>query len=535
MTEAVAEGRLTGSALVLESHLGGAWRAGAGRAQPLVDPVTGETVAWADSSGLDLGAAVAYARTVGGPALKALSFAERAALIGATADVLAARRDDWYEISRRNSGNTRADAAIDVDGAIGTLKYFAKTGAALGDKTLLADGASVRLSRDPAFQGRHIGAPIRGVAVHINAYNFPAWGLWGKAAMALLAGVPVLAKPATATAWLAEAMVRAVADAGVLPPGALSLLTGSPGDLLDHLAFGDAVAFTGSAETGAAIRSHPRVASQGVRVNIEADSLNSALLGPGVGPGSPAFDLFVAEVVKEMTAKAGQKCTAIRRVFAPAEQADAVVAAIAEQLAAVKVGDPADPQVGMGPVVSASQRKAVEDGVRRLSASARVVTPVQIDLIGADWTRGAFVAPTLLQVAAGVDVDVVHEIEVFGPVATVVGYGSTDEAFALARRGGGSLAASVFGEDTGFLALAAAELSDSHGRLLLVDPSIGASHTGHGIVLPSLLHGGPGRAGGGAELGGLRGLWFYHQLTAIQASTATLAEIETRLVDPAAL
>lgn len=545
--EASIRARMADTA-VLQSYLCGEWHPGdneglqryfqskgapaEGQGSPLTNPTTGNIVAWANSAGVDIAAGLAFARETGGPALRALTFAGRAALLGGIADALSARRDDWYEISRLNSGNTRADAAIDVDGAIGTLKYYAKVGAGLGEKGLLTDGAPQRLARDPTFQGRHIGVPISGVAVHINAYNFPSWGLWGKAAVALLAGVPVLAKPATSTAWLAEAMVRSVVEAGVLPVGAISLLTGSPGALLDHLEFGDAIAFTGSAETGASIRSHAGVASRGVRINIEADSLNSALLGPDAANG-PVFDLFVSEVVKEMTAKAGQKCTAIRRVFVPKADVPKVVEAITGRLAAMSVGDPSDPDVHMGPLVSLSQRRSVEDGIRRLSIGATVHTPDRPALRGANWDAGAFVAPTLLEISGDVSGSLVHDLEVFGPVATLVPYSSAEEAFSLARRGGGSLAASVFSDSPAFLAQAATALGESHGRLLLIDPSIGQSHTGHGIVLPSLLHGGPGRAGGGAELGGLRGLWFYHQRTAIQASSSVMDALDAELVDPA--
>lgn len=521
---AAPEGRV--DARALGSFLAGTWATGAGEGSALVDPVSGAVIARASSHGLDVAAALDHARTVGGPALRSLSFAARAALLGAIAAALQAERDRWLELSRRNSGNTRSDASIDVDGAIATLNYYAKIGAGLGDARLLADGGTQRLGRDPNFQGRHIGTPIRGVAVHINAYNFPAWGLWGKAAVALLAGVPVLAKPATATALLAEEMVRTVVEANILPDGALSLLSGSPEGLLEALRFGDAVAFTGSAATGDAIRA--ATAGKGIRVNVEADSLNSVLLAPGTVAGSPAFELMVAEVVKEMTAKAGQKCTAIRRILVPAALADAVVGAIGGRLAAIKVGDPADADVGMGPLVHAAQRRSVEEGIAALTASAADIVGPRIAIPSA----GAFVAPTLLRAKPGGDL--VHEIEVFGPVATVVPFASAEEAFALARKGGGSLVASVFSDDPAFLVDAAAELGATHGRLLLVDPAIGTSHSGHGIVLPSCLHGGPGRAGDGAELGGLRGLWFYHQRSALQGSAATLEALAPALADPAA-
>ncbi len=529
------ENPIATDAKVLQSYLGGKWQAGAERGAPLVNPCDGTVLAWASSKGLDLKAALDYSRNVGGPELRKLRYAQRAELLGKIADLLATRRDEWYEIARKNSGNTKADAAIDVDGSIGTLKYFAKIGAKLGDAHMLRDGSPMRLARDQNFQGLHVGVPLDGVAVHINAFNFPAWGLWEKAAVSLLAGVPVLSKPATSTAWLAQEMVHAVIDAGILPPGALSILCGSPNDLLDHLRLGDALAFTGSADTGEGIRQHPRIRHQGVRVNIEADSLNAALLGPDAAPGSPSFDFFVREVVREMTSKTGQKCTAIRRVLVPAEHAAAATDAIAAALAKVVVGDPANASVSMGPVVNMAQRKSVEEGIRKLSAQATIAYwPEPFAPVDADAAKGAFVPPTLLKLSNSVDGEMVHDLEIFGPVATVVPYRDKADAFAVARRGGGSLAASVFSGDTAFLAEAAVALGTTHGRLLLVDPAIGDSHPGHGIVLPSLMHGGPGRAGGGEELGGLHGLWFYHQRVAMQGSATTLSALAAQAADPSA-
>jgi 3,4-dehydroadipyl-CoA semialdehyde dehydrogenase len=523
MTIDTAARRLVGSAIILESYLEGAWMSDGGYNASLTNPFSGATVAFASAGGGDLQVALAYGRRVGTPALQALSYERRAALLGAIADVLQARREDWYEISCLNSGNTKADAAIDVDGAIGTLKYYAKLGASLGAARFLADGSNQRLGRDANFQGRHIGTPISGVAVHINAYNFPAWGLWGKAAVAILSGVAIVTKPATSTAWLAEEMVRAVIDAGILPSGALSFICGPPGDLLACLKAGDALAFTGSAQTGALISE--QLAGKGVRVNIEADSLNSALLGPSTTADSPMLELLASEVVKEMTQKAGQKCTAIRRVIVPINLVDPLAAVISAKLSAVKVGDPADPETGMGPVVDGRQRDIILRQLDRLTEFAAQRVPLDIEIPD----QGAFVAPTLL--LARESSDMVHDLEIFGPVATLVPYVTEEEAFALVRRGGGSLVTSVFSDDPTFLMGAVSELATSHGRLLLVDSSIGQTHSGHGIVLPSCQHGGPGRAGDGSELGGLRGLWFYHQRTAIQASGGFLERLSAELVD----
>jgi 3,4-dehydroadipyl-CoA semialdehyde dehydrogenase len=500
-----------------------------------VNPTNGDVVAWCGTEGIDFGKALAFGRSSGGPALRELTFSGRAALLAKIAEVLASRRDRWFEIAKINSGNTKADAAIDIDGAIGTVKYFARLGAGLGNAKTLVDGTPTRVARDPTFQATHIGVPLKGVAVHINAYNFPAWGLWEKASVSLLAGVPVFTKPATATAWLAQEMVQCVIEAGILPEGSLSIGCGSAQDLLDHLRFGDVVCFTGSAATGNLILSHPAIRAHGVRVNIEADSLNAAMLGPDVEVGSQAFDFFVREVVKEITVKAGQKCTAIRRILVPANQASATSQAISAQLQQFTVGDPTNPAVGMGPLVNMQQRIAVEDGIRQLSAAAGIAyraNPLQ--LLNADIEKGAFVGPTLLQVESGNGSQACNKIEVFGPVATLIPYRDRRDAFAIAERGGGSLAASVFSEDVSFLTEAALELAPSHGRVLLVDPSIGQSHTGHGIVMPSCIHGGPGRAGGGEELGASRGLWFYHQKVAIQASATTLAGMAEQAVNPTA-
>ena len=528
-----AENRNATDAKVLQSYIGGKWQAGAGNGTALVNPTTGDTIAFASSQDLDLRQALEYSRNVGQAELRKLTYVQRAELLGKIADTLAARRNDWFEIARQNSGNTKADAAIDVDGSIGTLKYFAKIGAQLGPARILRDGAPMRLARDANFQGLHVGVPLDGVAVHINAYNFPAWGMWEKAAVSLLAGVPVFSKPATSTAWLAQEMVSAVIEAGILPEGALSILCGSPNDLLDHLRLGDVVAFTGSAETGENIRQHARIRQQNVRLNIEADSLNAALLGPDAKPDSPEFAFFVREVVREMTAKTGQKCTAIRRVLVPAEQADAVTEALVAALKTIVVGDPADPAVNMGPLVNMTQRRTVEEGIRELNTQAELAYwPDTFAPLNADADKGAFVPPTLLRTRSGKDAGIVNQLEVFGPVATVVPYRDKEDGFELARQGGGSLAASVFSADTGFLAEAGIALGTTHGRVLLIDPSIGDSHTGHGIVLPSCLHGGPGRAGGGEELGGLHGLWFYHQRVAMQGAAATLTVIGGEAADP---
>ncbi len=511
------------TAETLESYLGGRWSRGQGVETELIDPVNGAHLARASARELDFASALDFARKQGGPALRALSFAERAKLLSAVADVLAANRARYEEIAIANSGNTRIDAAIDIDGGIGTLKYYARLGAGLGAARALLDQKPVRLAKAENYQAIHMQVPRHGVAVHINAFNFPGWGLWEKAACALLAGMPMLAKPASATCWLSHQMVRDVIAAKALPEGALSLLCGGIGGLLEHVGADDVIAFTGSSGTAQRIVSHPDVLRRGTRVNVEADSINAALLAPGVAAATPAFDAFVKEVAKEMTQKAGQKCTAIRRVFVPAQQGNAVAEALVARLARVTVGDPRDEKTRMGPLVTRAQQDAAFDGIRRLAGEADFVTgglnPPTLD--GIDEEKSAFVAPTLLKVENGSG-SAVHDTEVFGPCATIVTYRDEAEAFALIARGGGSLVASVYGDDRDFLARAALELGASNGRILAVEPAIADAHTGHGIVMPQCHHGGPGRAGNGAELGGLHGLRFYQQRVAVQGSTDLL-------------
>ena len=515
---------------LLESYLSGRWVRGEGVETRLVDPVRGDELATVSAKGIDLKAALDFARKHGQGGLRTMSYAERGKLVGAVADVLAANRARYEEIAIANSGNTKTDAAIDIDGGIGTLKYYARLGAGLGEARMLLDEKPVRLAKAENYQAIHLMLPRRGVAVHINAFNFPSWGLWEKAAVSLIAGVPVVAKPASATVLLAHAMVKDVIAAKVLPDGALSLLCGGAGDLLDALTSDDVVAFTGSADTARRVRGHGNVVARSVPVNIEADSINAALLAPGSSPGSAAFDAFVREVVREMTVKAGQKCTAIRRIFVPAEQADAVADALAGKLKGTKVGDPRQPDTRMGPVVTRAQQAAAFDGIRRLASEAAIVcggadVP---DLDGIDKNRSAFVAPTLLKLKDAAAATAVHEVEVFGPAATIVAYGGEQDAAGLIARGGGSLVASVFGEDKDFLVRIVSAIGPSHGRLLMVDPSIASAHTGHGIVMPQCNHGGPGRAGAGEELGGLYGLRFYHQRLAVQGSSDLLADLQAQ-------
>ena len=509
---------------LLGNYLGGQWHNGTGSGTPLFDPVLGHELVRVDATGLDLAAGFAFARKQGGAALRAMGYAQRAHMLGAVVKVLQQHRDAYYEIATANSGTVKNDSAVDIDGGIFTLGLYAKLGESLGDAPFLRDGEAARLGKDPLFQSQHIQVPRRGVALFINAFNFPSWGLWEKAAPALLSGMPVIIKPATATAWLTQRMVKDVVDAGVLPAGALSVICGSANGLMDQLQPMDVVSFTGSAETAAVIRSHPAVVRHSVRCTIEADSVNSALLLPGEDPGGAALDLLVKEVVREMTVKSGQKCTAIRRVFVPEAQYDTVAQAIGARLAKTTVGNPRNEAVRMGALVSRSQFNAVREGLAYLQAQAEVlVDGSKVPLVDADPAVACCVAPTLLGHRQPDDADRLHNTEVFGPVATLMPYRDLAHALQLIRRGEGSLVASLYGQDARALNHAACELADSHGRVHVISPDVAALHTGHGNVMPQSLHGGPGRAGGGEELGGLRALAFYHNRCAVQASTAVLA------------
>ncbi len=509
------------SSTVLPNFVSGQWQRGSGDGTPLFDPVRGDELVRVDATGLDLPAAFAFARDVGGAALRAMSYAQRAAALGEVVKVLQANREAYYEISTANSGTVKNDTAMDVDGGIFTLGLYAKLGAGLGDRHFLLDGDLARLGKDPLFQSQHILSPRRGVALFINAFNFPSWGLWEKAAPALLSGMPIIVKPATATAWLTQRMVEDVVKAGVLPEGALSVICGSNAGLLEQLQPFDVVSFTGSAATAALVRSHPTVVRHSVRTNIEADSVNSALLLPGHEADSGAFDLLVKEVAREMTIKSGQKCTAIRRIFVPQAVYDAAAQAIGTRLAKTTVGDPRNETVRMGAVVSRAQKQHVIQGVAELRSAAHVLFDgTASSLIDAD-ADSCCVTPTLLG-AHDASAPVLHDVEVFGPVATLMPYTDLAQAQALIRRGQGSLVASVYGEDPAALAAAALELAPSHGRVHVLSPDVATMNTGHGNVMPQSLHGGPGRAGGGEELGGLRALNFYHQRSAVQAATPVL-------------
>lgn len=508
--------------LILENYVGGRWLPGTGKLADLHNPTTGAVVARAGTGGIDMKAALTFARDVGGAALRAMTFAQRGEMIMAASKALHAQRDALLDLEIVNGGNTRKDAKFDVDGAIGTLAAYAELGKRLGDTTVLLDGEGVQLGRTPRLWGQHVMLPRRGVAVHVNAFNFPAWGIAEKAACAWLAGLPVLAKPATATALVAERVVRVLADAKVLPAGALSLLCGSAGDLLDHLESQDVLAFTGSADTGYLLRSKERLLRRSVRVNVEADSLNSTVLGPDVEPGSETWNLFLRDVITDMTQKAGQKCTAIRRILVPAARLADVEADLKDRLAAVKVGDPADEATNMGPLATRSQLDDAVAGVRKLMGEADVVFGSPDARPGAGW----FFGPVLLKSRDPLTATAVHEHEVFGPVSTLLPYdGTAATAAHLVRKGEGSLVASVLSDDRDFVRDVVTEMGAWHGRLYLGSAAMAPLSPGPGTVLPLTTHGGPGRAGGGEELGGLRGLALYQQRTALEGDRAMIEKL----------
>ncbi len=518
---------------MLRSYLAGHWMEGkAGGAGParLENPATGEALAQASTEGVDFAAAVAHARTVGGPALSALSFAARGRLLTAASKALYEKRDELIGLAIDNGGNTRGDAKFDIDGAIGTLAAYGELGVSLGDTTFLRDREGVQPTRSTKLWGEHLWLPRRGVAVHINAFNFPAWGLAEKAAVAWLAGLPVISKPATSTALLAHRIVEILIEKAVLPAGALSLLCGSAGSLLDQLTEQDVVAFTGGSDTAHLLRRHRAVVEGGVRLNVEADSLNAAILGPDGEAGSEIYDLFLNDVVKDITQKTGQKCTAVRRIFLPAERYAEVLTDLVDRLSGCRLGNPRDEATTMGPVATAAQLQAVRAGILRLAA----VPDTQIALGGAEppagLERGYFVHPTLLacQAPAAAAASVLHSVEVFGPVATVMPYRSGDELAALVARGGGGLVASLYSDDRALVPQLVHAIGPYHGRIFLGSARLAGQSPGPGTVLPQLNHGGPGRAGDGHELGGVRGLEFYMQRCAVMGYKPTVEALLPR-------
>jgi oxepin-CoA hydrolase / 3-oxo-5,6-dehydrosuberyl-CoA semialdehyde dehydrogenase len=516
----------------LQSFVAGKWQAGAGSGLMLRDATTGEVIASANAEGLDARAMLEHAREVGGRNLRRLTFHERAALLKELARDLTEHKEEFYQLSYA-TGATKGDSWIDIDGGIGTLFVYASKGMReLPDSRVYVEGGVEALSKTGGFVGQHICTPLEGAAVHINAFNFPVWGMLEKLAPTLLAGVPAIVKPATQTCYLAEKVFRRIIESAILPEGSVQLICGGVGDLFEHLTCQDAVSFTGSATTALKLRQHPVVSANAVRFTSETDSLNSSVLGPDTGAGSPELDLFVREVVREMTVKAGQKCTAIRKAIVPAARTADVLEALRSALAKVVVGDPRLENVKMGPVASLSQRREVLEQLGRLRREAEVVygDSGKAHPVGADPDRGAFVSPTLLYCRDTAAARAIHSVEAFGPVCTVVPYDTLEDAIELARRGGGSLAASVFSADDAVASSLVLGLAPFHGRVLVVNRHCAKESTGHGSPLPHLVHGGPGRAGGGEEMGGIRGVLHYMQRTAVQGTPDLITAVTGRWV-----
>jgi len=511
----------------VKNYIGGQWVEGTDDGAALFHAVTGEHLFNASTKGIDFKATLEYGRKTGGPKLRKMTFHERARMLKALAMYLNERKKDFYALSAA-TGATKADSWIDIDGGIGNLFVYASKGRReLPDESFYVDGNMEKISKNGTFVGHHICVPLEGVAIHINAFNFPVWGMLEKIAVNLLAGVPAIVKPATSTSFLTELVTKEIVASGILPEGALQLLCGSVGDLLDFVDCQDAVTFTGSASTGKMLKCRPSIVENSVRFNMEADSLNCSVLGTDCTPDTEEFKLFIKEVVKEITVKAGQKCTAIRRIIVPQNLTDAVTTALKERLKSNVIGDPAVEGVRMGPLVNKGQVKDVKAKVKELMNACEVVygDPEKVDVVGADSEHGAFLSSMLLYCNEPFKKREPHEVEAFGPVSTVMSYKTVDEAIELARMGKGSLVGSVFTADDRFAQQLVLGSANMHGRMVIINRHCAAESTGHGSPLAHLVHGGPGRAGGGEEMGGIRGVKHYMQRTALQGSPTTLTHI----------
>ncbi len=516
----------------ISSFAAGKWIEPGSGARTIASAITGEPFATAGNSELDVQAMLDFARDVGGPALRKMTFHERAKMLKALAQALSAHKQVLYELSF-NTGATQKDHLIDIDGGIGTMFIFASKGRReMPDSHVYLDGDVEQLSRNGTFLGQHICTPLQGVAVHINAFNFPVWGMLEKLAPTLLAGVPAIVKPATNSCYVTELAVRIMLDSGILPSGALQLVSGGLGNMLDHLTCQDVVSFTGSADTALMLRQNPVILNNSVRFVAEQDSLNASILGPDAEPGTPEFDLFVKEVSREMTTKAGQKCTAIRRIIAPETQVSAVIEALSTQLAKTTIGDPRLDTTRMGALVSNGQKADVLAKAEIIGKEAERVygDPNDFYVEGADPESGAFVPPMLFHCSDPDNAKRVHDTEAFGPVSTIMGYGDLEHAINIANRGQGSLVTSLITHDPAVARDVVLGTAAYNGRIYINDRDSMKESTGHGSPLPHLVHGGPGRAGGGEEMGGVRGVMHYMQRTAVQGSPEILASIGGRWV-----
>jgi oxepin-CoA hydrolase/3-oxo-5,6-dehydrosuberyl-CoA semialdehyde dehydrogenase len=511
---------------MLENYILDRWVRGDGDGQPLYNAVTGEQVFSASTKGLNFADILAHARNTGNPSLRKMSFHERGRMLRALALYLTERKEEFYRISFL-TGATRADSWIDIEGGFGNLFSYASLRRKFPDLPYAIDGEPLNLSKGNSFMAQHLLVPKEGVAIHINAFNFPVWGMLEKCAVNWLAGMPAVVKPATLTSYLTEAVVRAIVQSGILPPGALQLVCGSAGDLLDHVTGQDVITFTGSASTGKMLRSQSRILEENVPFTMEADSLNCIVLGNDVEPGMPEWEIFIKEVRKEMTVKAGQKCTAIRRIFVPERKMETVWKDIAKALSATTIGDPHNEKVRMGSLASQGQRDEVRAQVNKLLAASQLVygSLTSVELIDADPGKGAFLSPLLLASNEPFSSEVVHDVEAFGPVSTIMPYGNMDDAIALSKKGKGSLCSSIVTANNAFARDYVIGAATHHGRILVLNRECAKESTGHGSPLPLLVHGGPGRAGGGEEMGGVRGVKHYMQRVAVQSSPTMMTEI----------
>jgi oxepin-CoA hydrolase / 3-oxo-5,6-dehydrosuberyl-CoA semialdehyde dehydrogenase len=510
----------------LGNYILGKWVTGDGEGQPLYNAVSGQLIAHASTKGLDYNAILEYGRVVGGAALRKMTFHERGLMLKALALHLRNHLDKFYTISYL-TGATKVDSWIDIEGGIGNLFSYASLRRKFPDEPFCLDGEGHQLGKAGTFMGHHLLVPKEGIAVHINAFNFPVWGMLEKIAVNLLAGVPAVVKPATITSFLTEAVVKEIAASGILPNGVLQLVCGSAGDMLDHVLAQDVITFTGSATTGLMLKSQRNILENNITFNMEADSLNCIVLGEDVTPGMPEWDIFIKEVRKEMTVKAGQKCTAIRRIFVPQNKIEDVHIALGKALAQTTIGNPTNEKVRMGSLAGLSQREEVRSQVQKLLASSQIIygSLDSIEVIDADAEKGAFISPLLLLNEQPFKATEPHEVEAFGPVSTLMPYQSTEEAIALARLGKGSLVSSIVTANNKIAKQYVLGAGAYHGRILILNNDCAKESTGHGSPLPLLVHGGPGRAGNGEEMGGIRGVKHYMQRIAIQGSPTTITEI----------
>jgi len=510
----------------LKNYIAGQWVAGTGKQAELTDASTGELIATTSSGGLDFGAMLKYAREVGGPPLRKMTFPERGRMLKALAMYLMDRKDEFYQVSYK-TGATKADSWVDIEGGIGNVFANASLRKQLGNMPFYVDGPPVLTSRTGTFMGHHIMVPKEGVAVHINAFNFPIWGMLEKCAVNWMAGMPAVVKPATVTSFLTESMVKAIIESKILPEGALQLIVGSAGDLLDHVESQDVVTFTGSASTGRMLKAHKEIIAESVPFNMEADSLNSIVLGPDATPDTEEFTLFIKEVGKEMTLKCGQRCTGARRIMVPENLVEDVQIALGKRLGGTVIGDPRAEGVRMGALAGQTQRKEVQEQLALLMQGSDVVygDPKQVAVTGGDATKGAFMSPILLLNKDPWKNQQCHNIEAFGPVSTLMPYTDIEEAVALTKLGKGSLCASIATYDDKVAQQFVWGAASHHGRMLVINRDMAKENTGHGSPLATLVHGGPGRAGGGEEMGGKRGVLHYLQRTAIQGSPSTITAL----------